>query len=348
MLHACVCDTGVGIPPEVQRKIFQPFVQGDMSTTRLHGGTGLGLSISRQLVALMGGHLWLESEVGKGSVFHFCVPLRASPHAPPQQQEAAAVEAIVPLGSLCVLVAEDIAINQLVATRMLEKDGHTVVLATNGREALEKWRAGGVDLILMDVQMPEMDGLEAAAQIRRQEAGTPSHVPIVALTAHAMKEDRAKCLAAGMDEYLSKPFRLDDVRRMMARLVRATSPRKPAVAAERPVFDRAFQAERFKDDPELLQKLLIRFANELPGRVDPMRVAQEKGDLPALATLAHAMKGVSATLGASALSSDSVELEAAVKKGDRQAVQAVVQRLLANAERTAQVVLGLTPPDTPR
>ena len=290
-LHFCVQDTGMGISPEAQERIFAPFEQADTSTTRTHGGTGLGLSISRQLVERMGGRLWVESSLGQGSAFHFALPLR--PCLP--EEIVSEPEPAWSLGehasALRVLLDEDTEINQLVARRMLEQDGHDVVVAANGREAVAWWREGGTDLILMDVQMPVMDGLEATAAIRAGEQGTSAHVPIVALTAHAMKEDRATCLAAGMDGYLSKPFRRAEMRRVLSRFGPSQGNPAPRGAGEpeRPVFDEADQADRFGRDPAFLKELLTLFAAELPGRVGAIQSALDAGADAEVARLAHAL-----------------------------------------------------------
>jgi signal transduction histidine kinase/ligand-binding sensor domain-containing protein/CheY-like chemotaxis protein len=215
LLHFSVQDTGIGIPMAKQGKIFQAFEQADSSTTRQYGGTGLGLAISSRLVHLMGGRIWVESEPQRGSIFHFTVKMMLVPEA-----VAAAPEAEGPRGlldrmvedeagkspSLRVLVVEDNAVNQKLVAVLLEKLGHRVELAETGSEALEKWKAGGSDMILMDVQMPEMDGFEATRRIRTQEKATGSHIPIIAMTAHAMSGDRQSCLEAGMDDYISKPI----------------------------------------------------------------------------------------------------------------------------------------------
>jgi signal transduction histidine kinase/ActR/RegA family two-component response regulator len=213
VLQFSVSDTGVGIPRDRLESIFEPFTQADGSTTRTYGGTGLGLTISAQLVKLMGGRLWVESEVGRGSTFHFTA------HFFPVNAEGAL---LAPLGVRLarasrkagrVLVVDDNKVNQLIAKRLLEKNGKTVVVADNGRQALAILNAAGaagVDCVLMDVQMPEMDGFQCTALIREKERTTGLHLPIIAMTAHAMKEDEIRCLAAGMDGYVSKP--LDPVR----------------------------------------------------------------------------------------------------------------------------------------
>ncbi len=209
-LHFSVRDTGIGIPAEKQDKIFDSFSQADGSTTRRYGGTGLGLSISRRLVTMMNGRLWLESEAGKGSTFHFTAEFGLEPvavnrslatlHAPGEKESR-------PYLPLHILVAEDNKVNQTLAKRLLEKQGHTVVVAGDGRQALQAFERERFDVILMDVQMPGMDGLEATAAIRAAR----SQIPIIAMTAHAMAGDRERCLAAGMDDYISKPIHVEDL-----------------------------------------------------------------------------------------------------------------------------------------
>jgi len=210
-LHYAVSDTGIGIPVEKQQLVFQAFSQADGSTARRFGGTGLGLTIAAKLVAMMGGRIWVESEPGQGSTFHFTAQFVVNHAVVPAAHEAPAVPmadapAATPARLGRVLLAEDNRVNQHLATRLLENMGHHVTLARNGRQAVEAHRRDAFDLILMDVQMPDMDGLEATALIRQAEQGTGRRVPIVALTAHAMQGDREKCLAAGMDAYVSKPL----------------------------------------------------------------------------------------------------------------------------------------------
>jgi signal transduction histidine kinase len=209
-LYFAVRDTGIGIAPDKQLVIFEAFSQADGSTTRPFGGTGLGLTIAARLVEAMEGKLWVESTLGVGSCFHFTVLVEQAlepmldPYRPrtPTAMNGAAVPRRI-------LLAEDNPVNQRVAVRMLEKEGHKVVVTQNGREAVEAWRTQPFDLIFMDMQMPVMDGFEAASEIRRCEYG--SHIPIVALTAHAMAGDRERCLAAGMDDYLTKPIHKTDL-----------------------------------------------------------------------------------------------------------------------------------------
>jgi PAS domain S-box-containing protein len=203
-LHCAVRDTGIGISPQKQRAIFLPFEQADGSTSRRHGGTGLGLAICSQLVALMHGAIWVESEPGQGSTFHFTAQFILPEDRPPAA-EARTAGAEQPLAALHVLVVEDNAVNSMLAARMLERRGHSVQVAQNGRAALDALELAHFDLVLMDLQMPEMDGFQATAAIREREHSTGSRVPILALTAHAMKGDRERCLEAGMDGYVAKP-----------------------------------------------------------------------------------------------------------------------------------------------
>ncbi|VVB69234.1 Methanogenesis regulatory histidine kinase FilI [uncultured archaeon] len=211
-LRFSVKDTGIGIPQDRMGGLFQPFSQVDMSITRRHGGTGLGLAISKKLVELMGGTIWAESEIGKGCTFQFTIQLeRAGPDQCPQTR-------VIPkkisyqadnLGRLRLLLAEDNLVNQKVALLMLKKLGIKANVAVNGLEVLEALERQTYDVVLMDVQMPEMDGFEAAKAIReRWKEGKPH---IIAVTAHALEGDRKRCIEAGMDDYISKPVRLEDL-----------------------------------------------------------------------------------------------------------------------------------------
>ena len=203
-LEFAVRDTGIGIPPSAQEHLFQPFAQADASMARRFGGTGLGLSICKSLVEMMGGRIWVESEVGKGSTFYFTVRLPLAKELPADFEAPLAVSAAA-CTQLRILLVEDNPANQKLATYVLQDRGHLVEIAGDGQEAIRLTEQNRYDVILMDVQMPGMDGLEATAAIRKREDGG-SRVPIIAMTAHAMKGDRERCLAAGMDGYLSKPI----------------------------------------------------------------------------------------------------------------------------------------------
>jgi CheY-like chemotaxis protein len=220
-----VRDTGIGIPQHKLDHIFKAFVQADASTTRRFGGTGLGLAICTRLVVAMGGKLQVSSRVGVGTEFFFTLNFEKTdcPNEEPAEAEllaTAANEGAEETGpdsqkptkpTLQILLVEDSLMNQVLAIGILQREGHVVTVANNGVEAVEAFQASPFDLILMDVQMPEMDGLQATAAIRQIEATKGGHTPILAMTAHALTGDRERCLAAGMDGYLAKPVRLNDL-----------------------------------------------------------------------------------------------------------------------------------------
>jgi two-component system sensor histidine kinase/response regulator len=218
-VHIAVTDTGVGIPAEKQSLLFQEFSQGDASTTRKFGGTGLGLAISKRLVELMGGRIGFTSDVDHGSCFWFTIPARcpaANIVARVARQESIVAAESTRIEKLRVLVAEDNVVNRMLATKLLEKLGCAVEVACDGVEAVEMALRGNYQLIFMDCFMPNMDGYAATAELRRCQPHGP-RVPIVALTASAMVEDRATCLAAGMDDYLSKPIEVEALRTVLRR-----------------------------------------------------------------------------------------------------------------------------------
>jgi len=243
MLQFSVRDTGIGIPPGKQEQIFEAFEQADGSPRRRKGGTGLGLAICSKLVRLMDGQIWVAETSDLGSTFSFVVsfgvPKDQDQLPAPDQREVpdglSNMALAVASEPLHILLAEDNSVNQKLARRLLEKMGHSVVVVDNGRKAVDEAAAGRFDLILMDLQMPEMDGLEATARIReaeRQALGSPGadarHVPIIAMTAHAMTGDREQCLHSGMDDYISKPISLPAVVATIARVCSGASPASPA------------------------------------------------------------------------------------------------------------------------
>jgi signal transduction histidine kinase/DNA-binding response OmpR family regulator len=216
-LEFAIKDTGIGISDENKEKLFKSFSQIDASYTRKHGGTGLGLVISKQLVEMMGGQIRVESEIGKGSTFSFCLPFLIGKSLEKntitlvnETQEAA----------LRILIAEDEPVNRTVLSRMLEKKGHKVIVAHNGLAALDLYKNNRFDVILMDIQMPVMDGIEAVKQIRKLENNNsyglnPPHIPIIAVTAFSLIGDRERFINSGMDEYISKPIKIEELQQLI-------------------------------------------------------------------------------------------------------------------------------------
>lgn len=231
-LHFVVADTGIGIPRDKQDAIFDAFTQADGSVTRRFGGTGLGLSICRKIVSLFGGRIWVESNEGIGSAFHFTAVLSV-PQTTAAESAAKPLEQDSPEGSkgaaMCnILLVEDNEVNLKLASRLLEKRGHRVAIARDGVEALQRYESEAFDLILMDCQMPRMGGFEATKLIRKREAESGRHVPIIAMTAHAMEGDREKCLKAGMDDYISKPLEGDSLETAIERARASSAGSNPA------------------------------------------------------------------------------------------------------------------------
>jgi len=209
-VRICVHDTGIGIPVEAQQKLFEKFTHVDSSTTRRYGGTGLGLAISKQLAHLMGGSVGVTSAPDCGSNFWIELVLPKSADVPAETKPVENPRApSAPLAAR-VLLAEDNAVNQLLVVRSLAKLGVSVDVASNGVEAVRKWQHADYDLILMACQMPQMDGYQATSEIRGRE--TVRRIPIIAITANAMAGDRQRCSDAGMDGYLSKPIKLEELR----------------------------------------------------------------------------------------------------------------------------------------
>jgi len=237
-LVVAVTDTGIGIPDDKQALVFEAFTQADGSVSRKYGGTGLGLSISARLVSMMGGSIRLTSEPGRGSTFTLTVRVGISSQ-PSVSHTAPRVPAVGQPGvgdagpaphRLRVLVAEDNIVNQKIAAALLKRRGQDAVIVSNGRQAVESWGQAQFDAIFMDVQMPEMDGFEATAIIRAAERTTGAHIPIVAMTAHAMNGDRERCLEAGMDEYVAKPISIKEIDRVLEQIARTCAERDSTAA----------------------------------------------------------------------------------------------------------------------
>jgi PAS domain S-box-containing protein len=335
LLHFQVRDSGIGIPKEKQEMIFEAFTQVDSSTTRNYGGTGLGLAITSRIVQLMGGKIWVESEPGRGSIFHFTSHFEFTGTVP-RKTGAEDREAIRHLPSgvaepsmsqaaqgMKILLAEDNAVNRRLAIALLQKRGHHIAATENGQQALDALERENFDLVLMDVQMPVLDGLDAIRAIRAKEQSSGSHLPIIALTAHAMKGDRERCLASGADDYVTKPIRTPD---LLAAIDRATSNNtspantaSPVAAphpAAPPVLDSAAALDRVEGDRELLENLMGMFADECSQNIAEIRKSLEARDMKLLERLAHTLKGASASLAAGRVADAAFALEKQARTGE--------------------------------
>jgi PAS domain S-box-containing protein len=314
LLHFTVTNAGSGIPLAKQQLIFEPFAQADGSTTRLHGGTGLGLAIASDLVRKMGGRIWVESVPGEETAFHFTADLPAQDSPAGEALEAArrpggnrtngTSEHELPARALHILLAEDNVINRALAVAILEKRGHSLVLAEDGRQAVAEARRQTFDLIFMDVQMPQMDGFEATRLIREFEEGSGRHTPIAAMTAWAMGNDRERCLTAGMDDYISKPLEKQDLLNLIKRMSEPVSadatppfvhPRATdgaaaagSVLALAPlIFARATLLDQLDNDEALLQQMLTLFADNTPLLLDELSGSIARRNRGELASSTH-------------------------------------------------------------
>ncbi|MFN7087450.1 MAG: ATP-binding protein [Burkholderiales bacterium] len=320
MLRFTVRDSGVGIAPEVQKKLFRPFTQADESTTRRFGGTGLGLAISRELVTMMGGEIGVQSAPGKGSTFRFTVrldvpdPLSDAAHTEEQTPQEAPELSGWP--GARVLLVEDNPVNQKVAEHMLRSLGIAVRIAADGKQALAVAQHERFDAVLMDCQMPEMDGYAATAALREAEKNSGHRTPIIALTASALPEDRQGCFDAGMDDYLSKPFNRGQLARVLSRWLPAASAASEAAAsaaARSAVLDSRVIANirdlGGADGSGFLGELIGAYFRSADELLSNMRQALAAGAARELQRAAHTLKSSSANLGAMSLHDLCLKLE---------------------------------------
>jgi PAS domain S-box-containing protein len=343
-------DTGIGIPPEQQQLIFEPFAQAHPSASRGFGGAGLGLAICQNLVALMGGRIWVESQVGRGSTFHFSVhlgrcelPEAIHEHEPVvvHAQPSSAVPRTPGGRQLRILLAEDNPINRQLAIALLEEAGHSVTAVSDGAQALAALDRVSFELILMDVQMPELGGLATTAVIRAREQASGAHTPIIAMTARAMHGDRERCLAAGMDGYISKPLDIDIFVQTVATLAptavaspTAILPAPPAKAGEMlprrgardwrggehqqppQVLDQTRLHAQTLGKPDLLARVIGLFLSDYPSQLCEIRAAATDGDVWRLEAAAHTLRGALCSLGADAAQAATLTIESLARQGD--------------------------------
>jgi PAS domain S-box-containing protein len=328
-LSFSVADTGIGIPHEMHRLIFEPFTQADGSTTRKYGGTGLGLSISAGLVELMGGKIWVESDPGKGSTFHFTTRLELPAARPADEMVPESRNGQdAPKRKMRILLAEDNSVNQRLAVRLLEREGHSVTIAASGQEAVDLFELRPFDLILMDVQMPGLSGLQATACIRDKERASGGHVPIAAMTAQAAESDRMRCLESGMDAYVTKPVHVPALLRMIESIGAGENSMKTELAGEgTPVetqlrqLDESLALSRVGGDVELLKEVIGLFLDDYPGTFEKIKTAVAARDATALEQQAHSLKGSVSTFGANRAFEAAFALEKQGRTKDLSGVQ---------------------------
>jgi CheY-like chemotaxis protein/HPt (histidine-containing phosphotransfer) domain-containing protein len=299
-LHFAVSDTGIGIPADKHETIFNAFIQADSSINRQFGGTGLGLSICQKLVRLMGGKIYVESQEGQGSAFHFTAYFSRPAKHSARSAADAATSAVMTPRRLNLLLAEDNPVNRKFACSVLEKAGHRVTVASNGQEAVDQAEQGGFDAILMDIQMPIMDGFTATRLLRSKGITTPT----IALTAHAVQGFREQCLDAGLDDYISKPVQGQMLLSILDSLVYQVDTRpQPAIApVASPCRTLDLDAAlKFVDgDMELLKTMASMVIQQIGEDLPVIRRLAESRDAASLKDTAHRLKGSLATVGAMA------------------------------------------------
>jgi signal transduction histidine kinase/DNA-binding response OmpR family regulator len=309
-IHFMVNDTGVGIPSDRLDKLFDSFEQADMSTTRKYGGTGLGTTISKQIVELMGGQIWAESEIGKGSIFHFIIKIK-----PVNDKDIGDLDQCKELEtpeqkldrSFKILLAEDTEVNAILVRTRLERQGHIIKRVCNGREAVDAFKKDTFDIILMDIHMPEMDGLEATAIIRSIEIDAAAHIPIIALTASVMESEIKRFIAAGMDSVVSKPIDFNNLNMVMDKLVPKN---KGAKKLEGKIQPNSFYESKIPDikgidyksglarwqDQDVYTKALIEFANQYKDFSKRFLLWLDTGEIEQAYQATHTLKGLAGNL----------------------------------------------------
>jgi PAS domain S-box-containing protein len=352
-----VADTGIGIPPDRSDRLFQPFSQADSSTTRKYGGTGLGLVISKNLVELMGGQIGAISQPGHGSTFWCVVPLAPTGSERPEENNSSGATVVrrqtcdTLLKGRRVLLAEDNRVNCMYAQEVLRQGGMECRAVENGLQSLQAVQSERFDLVLMDCQMPEMDGFEATRRIRAMESNgqLAGHLPVIALTANAIKGDRELCLAAGMDNYIGKPFEPNALLEMMRHVLAAQEQkptaeppaelsRAPSPEDSPPPIDHSALLARCMGNLEFAQSLLADFQGDLPERIDEIAERVHQGDARAMAESAHALKGAAGTITAESLRALAAAMEAAGKAGDPTPLASLADQLCAEAQRCLRYI----------
>lgn len=337
-----VQDTGIGIPEDAQHLVFDNFTQADNSTSRKFGGTGLGLAICRQLARFMGGDIWVVSEPGAGSTFFVTLPFALDEVPAMPQAEAKDQAAPKQLRSLHVLLAEDTPANTVIAQAFLRRLGHTCRHAANGQEALDFLGRESFDLVLMDVEMPFMDGLEATRRLRAGEAGELNRfVPVLAMTAHALASFHEQCAEAGMNGFVPKPVSFHDLTKILAgQSAGATRQSEKDADRSRPdLVDLRTALDMLGGHREILEEVLEIFLADLPAKRQALSQAVLHGDLIAMRLAAHSFKSSCASVGALPASRAAGNLEDAAKDGQTALVPGLSETLDSLLEATQEALL---------
>ncbi len=340
-----VRDTGIGIPENRYADLFESFVQLDVSYFKKYPGTGLGLPISKKLVEMMGGEIRLESKIGKGSTFYFTAMFEkaSSEELIKREAEKHAAEPLI-LPPLKILVAEDDQLNRMAVVHILETAGHDVVSVSDGKQAIEAFKKGHFDVILMDIQMPEMDGIEAARAIKNYESeilNSQFSIPIIALTAYTMKGDREQFINAGMDDYLPKPVDKDELFYTIGKRIGnaakpealVTKPRLGNDGVEHCIADIMRYIEQYNDDKEFLNNMLKGFVRETPVRMERLTRAISEKDFEQIAKAAHSMTNLVSAVRIYSSANYSKEIEKAAKNQDIKQVLSYDELLRQEMER---------------
>jgi len=328
MLLFSVSDDGIGIPKDRQGRIFEVFSQAESSTNRRFGGTGLGLAISKKLVDMMKGRIWVESEESKGSTFSFTATFKviqervASTYVDGvEENEISQQEMMGKLKGLRVLIAEDNIVNQKIAVRLLENQGCKVDAVADGQEALNKIEVKQFDVIMMDANMPVLDGFETTKIIRENEKKTGRHIPIIALTARAMQEDRKKCLEVGMDGYVAKPIDRLKLYSTIANLL------NKGKQMSEDILDFEEFLERVQGDRELLVELLDIFSEDFKEKRKQLQEAITQNDFETIKSIAHSLKGASGNISVKPMRAVFIEFEEMGKNSDLAGADKLVAKL---------------------
>jgi CheY-like chemotaxis protein/HPt (histidine-containing phosphotransfer) domain-containing protein len=326
VLRFSIADTGLGISEEKHQLIFEPFAQVDGSNTRRYGGTGLGLSIVAGLLELMGGKIWLESKLGEGSTFFFTAPL-----ALPQAKSAGSSPR---QRIMQVLLADENRLDQTVTRRLLEREGHRVEVAGNTTQAAMLLDQGDFDLVLLDIQMPDLDGFETFTQFRRKQLAAGKRVPIVGVTAKASEPERTRCLNAGLDAYAQKPVCIPELMSVIESVVRGgpdmdaeQNGREYSVERQLLQLDESIALSRVGGDAELLCEVIGLFLDDYPHSLEKIREAVTTGDPSGVEQHAHSLKGSVSIFGAQEAIEAAFSLEKQGRSGDLTASPSGLERL---------------------